>query len=153
MYWKAKKGSKKQPPNKKEIRNKEGLGQVRWPFGPPQLTLKPSNNKKQKKKKQKKTSKIPKKSFSIISQIFLCWWVSKFSLFLTNWPKKRAPKKHYKNRGFGKAFLKNRYASRNGHFCIFGPKNPKPEIPVYYFFCLFLFQQQKPQKLAETPIL
>ena len=62
---------------------------MRWPFGPPHLTLKPSkknktqktkNKKKQNKKKHKRTktkkekvknTKIPKKSFSVISQNFL----------------------------------------------------------------------------------
>ena len=60
---------------------------MRWPFGPPHLTLKPSKknketkkqqNKKNKKikkkkgtKKQKNTQKCQNKSFSIISQIFL----------------------------------------------------------------------------------
>ena len=35
---------------------------------------------------------------------------------------------------------------------IFGPNKPKPEIPVIILLpCLF--QQQKPQTLAETPIL
>ena len=36
---------------------------------------------------------------------------------------------------------------------IFGQKDPNPEIPVIIFFLvLFLFQQQKTPKLAETPI-
>ena len=36
---------------------------------------------------------------------------------------------------------------------IFGKKNPNPEIPVIIFFCLsLLFQQQKTQNFAETPI-
>ena len=72
---------------------------MRWPFGPPHLTLKPSKKEKAKKQKNKKTKKqkkenkgkttqpqkktIPKKSFSVISQFFLFffWWVSKISLF------------------------------------------------------------------------
>ena len=61
---------------------------MRWPFGPPHLTLKPSQKnketknkkqsktknrkkKKQKKGKKQKNTKMPKKSFSVISQIFL----------------------------------------------------------------------------------
>ena len=41
-------------------------------------------------------------SFSVISQKFLIfWWLSNNSLFLTTWPRKRTPQKHYKNRGFG----------------------------------------------------
>ena len=91
---------------------------MRWPFGPPHLTLPkknskkpktPQKNQKTKKQKTKKTNKknkkkehvkkpkIPKKSFSIISQNIF-WGVSKNCLFLTTWPRKRAPPKHYKNR-------------------------------------------------------
>ena len=146
---------------------------MRWPFGPPHLTLKPSKKKKEKKlnkkqrkiktkpkktnkeglgpsevalwvtspgpktlqkKKQKKTTKknkktrkkrshqkkpakIPQNSFSIISQIFPFFLVA-FQIFpfVTPCPKKRAPKKHDKNRGFRPFFLKSRCASRNGHF-------------------------------------
>ena len=57
---------------------------MRWPFGPPHLTLKPSKKtqKQKKKKKTKKTktktetiknTKIPKnkKNFSVISENFL----------------------------------------------------------------------------------
>ena len=36
---------------------------------------------------------------------------------------------------------------------IFGPKNQNPEIPVIISFACFLpFQQQRTQKIAETPI-
>ena len=70
---------------------------MRWPFGPPHLTLKPSkknktkkqnkktkqHNKKQKKRKTKKekekNTKIPKKE--------LFSYQSKFSFFLTGYPK------------------------------------------------------------------
>ena len=77
---------------------------MRWPFGPPHMTLKPSkkntkkNNKtkkKQKKKKRKKTrknKKYSKMSFSVISENFLLFWVGVQNFpFLTTWPKKRAP--------------------------------------------------------------
>ena len=93
---------------------------MRWPFGPPHMTLKPSkkkhkqkttNQKKQKKKKKKeketrKNKKYSKMSFSVISENFLLFWVGVQNFpFLTTWPKKRAPKKHYKNRGFSKLFF------------------------------------------------
>ena len=94
---------------------------MRWPFGPPHLTLKPSKKtkkqktkkiknkkteKKQKKgKKNKKTQKCQKKSFSVISQIFLFLVGVQNFPFLTTWPKKRAPKNHYKNRGFSNPFF------------------------------------------------
>ena len=69
---------------------------MRWPFGPPHLTLKPSKknnqkkqtkknkhkNKKKKKKRRpkKKTAKTPKNSFSVISQIF-SFFLGGFSKF------------------------------------------------------------------------
>ena len=110
---------------------------MRWPFGPPHLTLKPSkknkkqkkktNKKKQKKEKKrsppKKTAKTPKNSFSIISQFFPVFWVAFQNFpFLTSWPRKPEPKKHYKNRGFRAFFLKSSCVSRNGRFWT---KNPK----------------------------
>ena len=168
---------------------------MRWPFGPPHLTLKPSkkNNKKtktkrakwggplghltwplnpqkNKTKKQKKTkqkttkkskkrktkkekvknTKTPKKSFSVLSQNFL---------FLTGYPKiacfdtlaqKTRTQKHYKNRGFSLFFWKKVMRHETA---IFGQKNPNSEIPVIiYFLAFFLFQKQKTQKSAETPI-
>ena len=88
---------------------------MRWPFGPPHMTLKPSkrNTKKTKKTKKdkkrektRKNKKYSKMSFSVISEIFLLFWVGVQNFpFLTTWPKKRAPKKHYKNRGFSKPFF------------------------------------------------
>ena len=70
---------------------------MRWPFGPPHLTLKPSKkkqrNKKQKKIKNKKTKKNKreknqktqkwqkKKTFQLSVKFFLFWWVSKISFF------------------------------------------------------------------------
>ena len=129
---------------------------MRWPFGPPHLTLKPSQQKNQKKKqkqnknkktnkeglgpsevalratshdpstlqkkhqkknktkkkkdkkreKTRKNKKYSKMSFSVISENFLLFWVGVQNFpFLTTWPKKRAPKKHYKNRGFSKLFF------------------------------------------------
>ena len=114
---KAKKGKEQQKTKTKKIRRVQG--QVRWPEGPPHLTLKPSkkNPKKQKRKKHKqkktkrkerkskKTQKYQKKSFSIISQnfLFLGGGVQKLP-FLTTWPRKRAPPKRYKNRGFNLFF-------------------------------------------------
>ena len=77
---------------------------MRWPFGPPHLTLKPSNKKhqkikknkqkkqtkKQKKKKQKKKKKKPQKNsekhqkiaFQLSVKCFLFFgWLFKISLF------------------------------------------------------------------------
>ena len=132
---------------------------MRWPFGPPRLTLKPSkkkqkNKKKQRKKKQekkkppKKTAKTPKNSFSVISHIFLFWVVFQSFPFLTPWPRKRAPKKHYKNRGFRAFFLESRCASRNGHCWT---KKPKFTNFSYHFFLpiFFSFNNKKPQTLLK----
>ena len=125
---------------------------MRWPFGPPHLTLKPSKktkkqktkkNQKQKKQKKKtkereknpKTQKWQKKSFSVISQIFpFFWWVSKISFF-DNLAKKRAPQKHYKNRGFSNPFSGNQFWVTKRPFL--DQKNPNPEIPVIIFLLPF----------------
>ena len=105
------------------------MGQVRWPFGPPHLTFNPpkktknkkennqKNNKKNKENKRKnkkktretkrsqKNSKNTKKLASQLSVKFFFFWVVFQNFpFLTPWPRKRAPKKHYKNRGL-RAFL------------------------------------------------
>ena len=60
----AKKGKKKKQKIKQKKQINRVYGQVRWPFGPPHLTLKPSKKKQDKnnpppKKKTKKT-KMPK---------------------------------------------------------------------------------------------
>ena len=121
---------------------------MRWPFGPPHLTLKPSKKntkkqnpqKQQKKKKRKKkekvkTQKYQKIGFQLSVKIFFFWGGVQKLPFLTTWPRKRAPKKHYKNRGFSKAFLeKNSYASRNGHFWT---KKHKSRNFSYHFFLPF----------------
>ena len=79
---------------------------MRWPFGPPHLPLKPSkknkkkNNKKQKKNLNKTKKNIKKWLFQLsVKNSYFLVGVQKFP-FLTTWPRKRAPPKHYKNRGF-----------------------------------------------------
>ena len=130
-----------------------------WPFGPPHLTLKPSNKKhqknqkkktnkknqtkKQKKRKKrsppKKTAKTPKNSFSVVSQIFPFWVAFQNFPFLTPWPRNCAPKKHYKNRGFRAFFWK---ADVRHETAIFGPKNPKFINFSYHFFLPIFFSLQ-----------
>ena len=90
-------------------------------------------------------------SFSVISQNFLIfWWVSKDSLFWQLGPES-APPKHYKNRGFSTPIFENSYASRDGHF--WTKKTQIHKFQLSFFWGLFLlFQQQKTQKSAETPI-
>ena len=132
---------------------------MRWPFGPPHLTLKPSKKKPKKTKKQTKKTKNERKSkkrkntkkraFQLSVNFFGGGGVQKLP-FLTTWPRKRAPPKHYKNRGFSLFFFEKSYASRNGHFWT---KKPKSRNSSYNFFLpFFLFQQQKTPKLAETHI-
>ena len=120
---------------------------MRWPFGPPHLTLKPSNKKKNKTQKNKrkekakkeklKTQKYQKKSFSVISQFFffLGGGVQKF-LFLTTWPRKRAPKKT-QNRGFSKAFLEKQLCVTKRP--LLDKKNTNPDFSYHFFPYFFSF--------------
>ena len=136
---------------------------MRWPFGPPHLTLKPSQKKTQKNKKQKKQTKKQKKKekvkehkntkkelFSYQSKFSFFWGGVQKLPFLTTWPRKRAPPKHYKNRGFSLFFEKKLCVTKRPFL---DPKNPNPEIPVIIFLPSFSFNSQKTPKLAETPIL
>ena len=120
---------------------------MRWPFGPPHLTLKPSkkkktkkqkkNKKKKKSKQNKKTKKYQKMSFSVISQKFLIfWWVSKNSLFWQLGPENAHPQNTIKIGVSAHQFLKNSYASRNGHFWT---KKPKSRNSSYHFFLPIFF--------------
>ena len=122
---------------------------MRWPLNPPK-----KNKRKQEKKTPppKKKQKYPKLAFQLSEKSFPFFWVAFQNFpFLTPWPKKRAPKKHYKNRAFRPFFLKSSCASRNGHFWTKKAKIHKFQLS---FFCLFLLlQQQKNPKVAETPIL
>ena len=121
---------------------------MRWPFGPPHMTLKPSkrntkkqqNKKKQKKdkkreKKQEKTKNTQKWAFQLSVKIFLFFgWVSKISLFWQLGPKSAHPKNTIKIGVSANFFLENTYASRNGHFWTKKTQIHKFQI---IFFCLF----------------
>ena len=139
---------------------------MRWPFGPPHLTLKPSKktkhkkkqNKKQHKKTQKETktkkekvknTKIPQKElFSYQSKFsFFLTGYPKIAFFLAPWPRKRAPQNTIKI-GVPACFFwgERSYASRNGHFWT---KNPNSEIPVIIFFLAFFsFSKTKNTKIC-----
>ena len=105
--------------------NKEGLG-------PSEVAKNQKRNKKNKKQKKtnkkktksKKNTTIPKKkNFSVISQklpFFLGGGCPKIAFF-DNLAQKTPPPKHYKIGVSAHQFLKNGYASRNGHFWT---KNP-----------------------------
>ena len=130
---------------------------MRWPFGPPHLTLKPSKKntkknknpqktKENKKKKKQKTQKYPQKiGFQLSVKIFFFGGGGVQKLpFLTTWPRKRAPKKHYKNRGFSKAFLEKQLCVTKRP--LLDKKTQIQKFQLSFFFCLFLlFQQQKHQ--------
>ena len=135
---------------------------MRWPFGPPHLTLKPSKTKQKKNKKTKNTKKNKKKNkkrnthkntkkelFSYQSIFSLFFGGCPKFPFLTPWPKKRAPKKHYKNRCFSKFFLKSSCASRNGQFWT---KKTQTRNSSYHCFCLFLHFQQQKHKILLKPL-
>ena len=109
-------------------------GHLTWPSNPPKKTKTKTkkNNKHQKlpkssTKKTKKNKNTPNELFNY--QPF--WGGGPKIHFLKTWPKKRAPPKHYKNRVSAHQFLKNRYASRNGHFWT---KNKSRNSS--YLFCL-----------------
>ena len=92
-------------------------------------------------------------SFSVISENFLLFWVGVQNFpFLTTWPKKRAPKKHYKNSGFSKLFFWKTHMRHET--AIFGPKKLNFINSSYHFFLpvFFSLNNRKHKKNAETPI-
>ena len=149
-YWEQRKQRKKT--KTKQIggfRAKWGgpSGHLTWPLNPSKETKNKTNppkkqlkTKNRTKRKKPKNTKIPKiELFSY--QSFLFWWVSKISLF-DDLAKQACTQKHYKNRGFSKAFFEK-------HMCVMkrpflDKTKPNPEIPVIISVCLFLlFQQHK----------
>ena len=141
---------------------------MRWPFGPPHLTLKPSkkkhknkkrnkenkrqNKKNKKKKTNKKNSKNTQKlAFQLSVKFFFFWVAFQNFPFLTPWPRKCAPKKHYKNRGFRAFFFGKQMCVTKRPFL--NQKTKIHKFQLSFFFAYFLlFQQQKTPKIAETPI-
>ena len=89
-------------------------------------------------------------SFSVVCQFFIFLvGVQSFPL-LTTWPKKRAPKKQYKNRGFSKAFFEKQMCFTKRPFL---GKKQIQKFQLSFLFCFFLLlQHQQAQKYAETPI-
>ena len=128
---------------------------MRWPFGPPHLTLKPSkkktknkkkkNKKERKKRKQrkqrKKHKKYQKRAFQLsVNFFFFLVGVQNFP-FLTTWPKKRAPQKHYKNKGFSNPFFGKQFCVTKRPFL---DKKTKSRNSNYHVVLPFLlFRQQK----------
>ena len=137
---------------------------MRWPFGPPHMTLKPSkrNTKKTKQKKTKKTKKEKKTrknkkntqkwAFQLSVKIFFFFgWLFKISLFLQLGPKSAHTKNTIKIGVSGPLFLESSCVSRNGRFWTKKTKIYKFQLS-FFFACFLLFQQHKTQKIAETPI-
>ena len=106
--------------------------------------MKNENKKQNKTKEKKKHTKIPKNIFSVISQMFPFFGGCPKLPFFDNLAKKRAPKKHYKNRGFSNPFCGKQFWVTKRPFL--DKKKPNPEIPVILFFCLFLLLQQQKHK-------
>ena len=143
---------------------------MRWPFGPPHLTLKPSKktkHKKQTKKNTKKTQKKPKKNqnkerknkkhkntkkraFQLSVKIIFFFWqgIQKLPFFDTLAQKTRT-QKHYKNRGFSLFFWK---VVMRHETAIFGPKKPKFINSSYHFFLAFFsLSKTKNTKICWNP--
>ena len=127
---------------------------MRWPFGPPHLTLKPSKktektNQNKKKNKKQKNTKIPKMSFPVISQVFLCfWWVSKISLFWQLGPKSAHPKNTIK---IQQSIFEEQMCVTKRPFL--DKKKPQFRNSSYQFvFASFFLATTKNPKIAETPI-
>ena len=112
---------------------------------------KKKNKKKKKKQKVKKHKNTKKRAFQLSVKIsFFLGGVQKLP-FLTTWPRKRAPPKHYKNRGFSTPIFEKQLCVTKRPFL--DKKTQIHKFQLSFFFCLFLlFQQQKTQKSAETPI-
>ena len=125
---------------------------MRWPFGPPHLTLKPSpktktpknkttktkkqkkEKKKKRKQKNKKIQKYPKRAFQLlVNLLFLFGGCPKFP-FLTTLPKTHAHKKHFKNGVSATRFLEKQFCVTKRPFL---DKKTNPETPVIFFFLPF----------------
>ena len=143
---------------------------MRWPFGPPHLTLKPSNKKTPKKKtKKKKQTKEPEKkekkddqkkqqqkhqkmAFQLSVKFFLFFrWLFKISLFWHLGPESLNPQNTIKIGVSSDFFLETSCVSRNGRFWTKKTKIYKFQLSFFLGYFL-LFQKQKTQKSAETPI-
>ena len=127
--------SKQKQNNKtpKETKNKRVQGQVRWPFGPPHLTLKPSRKNINPPKNKRITNKEGlgpsevARSLWVIRQFFLLVGVQHFPFWRTQ--------KRYTNRGFSKAFFEKQT-------CV----TKRPFYHILSFWKFLLFQKQKHQK-------
>ena len=88
-------------------------------------------------------------SFSAISHLFSLFGGCPKFPFFDNLAQKARTQKNYTIGVSAKHFLKNRCASRNGHFWT---SKTKFRNSSYIFFCFFLRLQQQKTYFAETPI-
>ena len=102
---------------------------MRWPFGPPHLTLQNQKEKKRRKRKPKKTKK----------------WASRGGGGVPNLPfLKSGPKKHYKNWGFSKPKKQKHLTVTKGPFL-----DKKQDQKFQLSICAFFFQTTKHKKLLK----
>ena len=143
---------------------------MRWPFGPPHLTLKPSKKNKttnekieerererdiektnKEYEKQSKNTKIPKMSFQLSFNFFLFLVGVQNFPFLTTWSKTRAPPNTIKIGGVSeKKLLKNNYASRNGH--LWTQKTKLQKFQLSFILSVFFSFNNKKHKHALKPL-
>ena len=134
---------------------------MRWPFGPPHLTLKPSKkntkrkkNKKKKEKKdapQKKQQKYQKIAVQLSVKLFLFWVAFQNVPFFDTLAQKAHPPKHYKNRGFRAFFGKQMCVTKRPFL---DQKTKIHKFQLSFLFAYFLLlQQQKTQKLLKPLFL
>ena len=141
---------------------------MRWPFGPPHLTLKPSkknktkkkqknktkNKKKNKKKKNqerksKKHKNTKKRAFQLSVKIFFFWQGIQKLPFLTPWPRKRAPKNTIKIGVSAYLFWKKVMRHETA---IFGQKKTQiQKFQLSFFLAYFSLSKTKNTKICWNP--
>ena len=138
---------------------------MRWPFGPPHLTLKPSKKKKTKKtkeikmkknekkenkgKKPKKHKNAKKRAFQLSVIFFFFWWVSKISLFWQLGQKSAHPKNTIKIGVSATHFVENSSESRNGHF--WTKKTQIQKFQLSFFLPFSSLTTTKNTKVSRNP--
>ena len=132
---------------------------MRWLFGPPHLTLKPSkkikNNPPPKKKNQTTTRKKQKtpKNFQLSINILCVFCSVHQSIFWQPGPKHAHPPNSIKIGVSENQFLENSCASQNGHF--WTPKTQIQKWLLSWFLggLVLFFQQQKAKNVLKPLFL
>ena len=125
---------------------------MRWPFGPPHLTLNPpkktktqkkqKNKKQEKKKPPKNQQKYQKIAFQLSVKFFhFSWSLFKFSLFWHLAPKSAHPKNTIKIGVSGPFFEKQMCVTKRPFL---DQKNQNSWISVHFFAYFFSFNNTKP---------